>query len=108
MTPEELSVQHSIERAASGLSKDGQVIAITAVKMLCDFVGIVGESTLETQGSEGPALVELVLRQTGEVLIALAAMAREDLCAAGGCGVEAHRDLIAIAPDGTRIRREKP
>jgi hypothetical protein len=108
MTPEELSVQHSIERAASGLSKDGQVIATTAVTMLCDYAAIIGDSTLETCGAEGPAIVELFMRQASEVLASLAGEGYKAGPCAGECGVAAHRDLVAIAPDGTRIRRETP
>ncbi len=104
MTPEKLSVQHSIERAASGLSKDGQLIAATAVTMVAEFATTVGESALEVCAEEGDGIVRLFLRQASELF---AEMATAKACA-GECGVAAHRDLIAIAPDGTRIRRETP
>lgn len=108
--PVDLASRHCRERGASGLSKDGQLIAATAATMIVEFTSRLTESTTETCGAEAEAISRLFLRHAAEMLLMGAELpdaAPAEPCA-GECGVEAHRHLIAIGPDGTRIYRETP
>lgn len=107
MTPEELAEAHHAELETSGLSVDSRAIVALATKMLVDFAVVLVDSTKETSGAEAEQVSRMFLRQAAEMLDLGGDEAAAGTCQ-GDCGVAAHRDLVAIGPDGTRIYRGTP